>query len=139
MQFHRDTLDNGLNLIAEINPRAYSVSIGFFVKTGSRDETDEVSGVSHFLEHMAFKGDERFSAEDVNRIFDEVGAKYNASTSEEVTLFYATVLPEYADRTFGLLTALLYPSLREDDFQTEKQVILEENRHVRGHARLCRL
>ncbi|REJ86312.1 MAG: insulinase family protein [Planctomycetota bacterium] len=126
MQFHRDTLDNGLNVVAEINPRAYSVALGFFVKTGSRDETEDVSGVSHFLEHMAFKGNDRYSAEDVNRIFDEVGAKYNASTSEEVTLYYATVLPEYADRTFDLLTALLYPSLREEDFETEKQVILEE-------------
>ena len=126
MQFHQDTLANGLDVVAEVNPSAYSVAVGFFVKTGSRDESSEESGVSHFLEHMAFKGDERFTAEDVNRIFDEVGAKYNASTSEEVTLFYAAVLPEYVDRTLDLLTALLYPSLREEDFQTEKQVILEE-------------
>ncbi|MEZ6056828.1 MAG: pitrilysin family protein [Planctomycetaceae bacterium] len=126
MQFHRHRLANGLQIIAETNPRVHSVAVGFFVKTGSRDETLEVSGVSHFLEHMAFKGDERFSADDVNRILDEVGARYNASTSEELTLFYAAVIPEYLDKTFELLAALMMPSLRSEDFDLEKQVILEE-------------
>jgi predicted Zn-dependent peptidase len=126
MHFHYETLDNGLPIVAEINPRAVSTAIGFYVRTGARDETPEISGVSHFLEHMAFKGNETYSADDVNRIFDEVGAKYNASTSEEVTLFYAAVLPEYVDRTFDLLSALIFPSLRNEDFETEKQVILEE-------------
>jgi len=126
MQFHHTTLANGLDIIAETNPRAHSAAIGFFVQTGSRDEQPAVSGVSHFLEHMAFKGNERYNADDVNRIFDEIGARYNASTSEEVTLFYAAVLPEYLERTFELLSALLYPTLRDDDFETEKQVILEE-------------
>jgi predicted Zn-dependent peptidase len=126
MHFEHVTLDNGLDIIAETNPRAHSAAVGFFVRTGSRDETAEISGVSHFLEHMAFKGNGRFSADDVNRIFDEVGARYNASTSEETTLFYAAVIPEYVGRTFELLAALLYPSLRDDDFETEKQVILEE-------------
>ncbi len=126
MQFQHDTLDNGLEIVAELNPRAYSTAVGFFVRTGARDESPEVSGVSHFLEHMAFKGNERYSADDVNRVFDELGAKYNASTGEEFTLFYAAILPEYLDRTFELLTALLTPSLREADFDTEKQVILEE-------------
>lgn len=100
--------------------------MGFFVRTGSRDEFPEVSGVSHFLEHMAFKGTERFSATDVNRIFDEIGARYNAMTSEELTLYYGAVLPEYTDRMFELLSSILYPSLRQDDFDTEKKVILEE-------------
>ena len=86
MQFHQHTLDNGLNIVAESNPAVHSVALGFFVRTGARDETSELNGVSHFLEHMAFKGTERFTADDVNRIFDEVGAEYNASTSEEVTL-----------------------------------------------------
>ncbi|MFO1094261.1 MAG: pitrilysin family protein [Planctomycetaceae bacterium] len=126
MHFEHATLNNGLTVIAETNPRAHSAAIGFFVRTGSRDETPDISGVSHFLEHMAFKGNDRFSPDDVNRIFDEVGARYNASTSEELTLFYAAVLPEYVARTFELLAALLRPSLRDADFDTEKQVILEE-------------
>ena len=126
MQFHEAKLDNGLQVIAELNPQVHSVAMGYFVRTGSRDETSEVSGVSHFLEHMAFKGNEKFNAEDVNRIFDEVGAKYNASTSEEVTLFYGAILPEYLSQTFELLSALIFPSLRQDDFDMEKNVILEE-------------
>lgn len=126
MQFHQHTLENGLDVIAETNPRAHSLALGFFVQTGARDESAEVSGVSHFLEHMAFKGNEQFSAEDVNRIFDEVGAQYNASTSEEVTVYYAAILPEYLPQTFELLANLLRPALRPEDFSVEQQVILEE-------------
>ncbi len=126
MKFEQETLDNGLKVIAELNPNVHSVAFGFFVRTGSRDESAEVSGVSHFLEHMVFKGTEKYSAEDVNRIFDEIGANYNASTSEEVTLFYAAVLPEYLPVAFEMFSSILYPSLRDDDFNMEKQVILEE-------------
>ncbi|WP_437187956.1 M16 family metallopeptidase [Planctomicrobium sp. SH668] len=126
MLFHHTVLPNGLEIVAEVKPAAHSAAIGFFVKTGARDEQPEVAGVSHFLEHMAFKGDEQFTAEDVNRIFDEVGASYNASTSEEITVYYAAILPEYIDQTFELLASMMRPSLREDDFNMEKQVILEE-------------
>jgi len=126
VKFEQETLDNGLKVVAELNPNVHSVAFGFFVRTGSRDETADVSGVSHFLEHMVFKGTEKYSAEDVNRIFDEVGANYNASTSEEVTLFYAAVLPEYLPVAFEMFSSILYPSLRDDDFKMEKQVILEE-------------
>ncbi len=126
MQFHHVTLDNGLEIIAETNPDAQSAALGFFVQTGARDEDPVVNGVSHFLEHMAFKGDDRYSAEDVNRIFDELGANYNASTSEESTIYYAAILPEYVDQTMSLLTAMMRPSLREEDFEVEKKVILEE-------------
>jgi predicted Zn-dependent peptidase len=126
MSFHRHELANGLEIIAEVNPRAYSTALGFFVRAGSRDESDAVSGVSHFLEHMAFKGNDRFTPDDVNRVFDELGAQYNAATSEEMTLYYAAILPEYLPRTFELLANLLTPALRTEDFETEKQVILEE-------------
>lgn len=124
--FHEQRLTNGLQIVAEINTDVHSVAVGFFVKTGARDETPDIAGVSHFLEHMAFKGTDRYSAADVNRIFDDVGARYNASTSEEVTLFYAAVLPEYLPPTFELLAAILRPSLRQEDFDMEKNVILEE-------------
>ncbi len=126
MEFHEARLANGLHIVAEQSPGVHSVALGFFVRTGSRDETDEISGVSHFLEHMAFKGTARHSADDVNRVFDEVGAKYNASTSEEVTLFYAAILPEYLPPTFDLLADIIRPALRQDDFDMEKKVILEE-------------
>lgn len=126
MQFSQIELPNGLHILGEVNPRAHSVALGYFVRTGSRDETPEVAGVSHFLEHMAFKGDERYSAADVNRVFDELGANYNASTSEETTLYYAAVLPESLEPTLDLLSTLIRPSLRQADFDVEKQVIIEE-------------
>ena len=67
MKFERHQLANGLEIVAECNPNAISSALGFFVRTGARDETADVSGVSHFLEHMAFKGSQRRSADDVNR------------------------------------------------------------------------
>lgn len=126
MKFRQHQLDNGLNMIAECNDQAYSTSIAFFVRTGSRDETPEIAGVSHFLEHMVFKGTPRRSAADVNRELDELGSHSNAFTSEEQTVYYATVLPEYQDEVLELLSDIMRPSLREDDFGMEKQVIIEE-------------
>ena len=126
MQFHHHVLANGLNIVGESNPAARSVAVGFFVRTGSRDETSEVSGVSHFLEHMVFKGTQRRSAFDVNIDFDRIGAEYNAYTSEENTVFHACILPEYVPQAIDLLADILRPSLREGDFDMEKKVIIEE-------------
>jgi len=128
LEFLRTTLENGLEIVAECNGEAHSTAVGFFVNTGARDESPDLAGVSHFLEHMAFKGTARRSADDVNREFDEMGAQYNACTSEEHTVFFASVLPEQQDRVLGLLADILRPALREEDFRTEKQVILEEIR-----------
>lgn len=128
MQFRRHRLDNGLEIIAECNPSAYTTAMGFFVDAGSRDESDELAGVSHFLEHMAFKGTPHRSAEDVNRELDEMGSSSNARTSEERTIYHGTVLPEFQDRMVELLADIMRPTLREDDFEMEKQVIIEEIR-----------
>ena len=124
--FHHHTLPNGLTLVAESNPEAHTAAVGFFVKTGARDEQSEVMGVSHFLEHMMFKGTARRTADDVNREFDEIGANYNAFTSHEQTVYYAHVLPEFLPRAVDLLGDILRPALRDDDFNMEKNVILEE-------------
>ena len=124
--FRETTLANGLRVAAEVDPRGYSASLGYFVRTGACDETDIEAGVSHFLEHMMFKGTARRSAADVNRELDELGGQSNAYTSEEQTVYYATVLPKYQDRIIDLLTDMMRPSLADDDFQTERQVILEE-------------
>src|SRR5271156_4786045 len=126
MPFQQQVLANGLRLIGETSPSARSVALGFFVRTGSRDETSDASGVSHFLEHMVFKGTPRRTALDVNRDFDRIGADYNAFTSEENTVFHAAVLPEYLPQAFDILADILRPSLREDDFEMEKKVIIEE-------------
>lgn len=126
MQFLEKTLDNGLQVIAEVNEHARSMATAFFVQTGSRDELPELSGVSHFLEHMVFKGTPNRSAADVNRELDEIGSQSNAYTSEEQTVYYAAVLPEYQTKAVELLCDILRPSLRTDDFETEKKVIIEE-------------
>ncbi len=126
MPFHTHALPSGLTLIGETLPSSRSVSLGFFVRTGSRDESADESGVSHILEHKVFKGTPRRTAFDVNRDFDKLGAKYNAYTSEEETVYYASVLPEYLPAVADILADILRPSLRVEDFDTEKQVILEE-------------
>ena len=126
MDFRQTHLGNGLTVIAEVNPAAASLAVGFFVATGGRDEEPAVSGVSHFLEHMVFKGTARRSALDVNRELDEMGAEANAGTGEENTAFYAHVLPEFQGLAVDLLADILRPSLRQEDFDMEKKVILDE-------------
>ncbi len=126
LTFHHKQLPNGLDIVAERNPDSHSVALGLFVKTGSRDESPNVNGVSHFLEHMMFKGSSKYTWEDVNRIFDEMGAKYNAFTSQELTAYYANVLPEFTEKAVEHLSHLLRPAIRVEDFTTEKKVILEE-------------
>jgi len=126
MQFKHAQLDNGLTLVVEVNPSAASMAAAFFVRTGSRDETSRLAGVSHFLEHMMFKGTKRRNAFDINREFDEMGANYNAATSYENTVYYGAVLPEFQTRLVDLLCDMLRPSLRQEDFGVEKNVILEE-------------
>lgn len=126
MEFEKQTLNNGLDVIGELNRSAKSAAVGFFVKTGSRDETEQINGVSHFLEHMLFKGTDKYSATVVNEAFDKLGAEYNAGTSWENTIFHAAVLPEYAVDVTKIWIELMRPALRDDDFDMEKQVIKEE-------------
>ena len=128
MPFLHERLPNGLDVIAETSASAVSTSVGFFVATGSRDETDDVSGVSHFLEHMVFKGTAEISGDEINHRFDAMGASANAFTSEEDTVYYASVLPEQQHEAVELLAAMMRPALRDPDFDTEKLVILEEIR-----------
>ncbi len=124
--FDQTTFDNGLTVVSEATPEAHTGAIGFFVRAGTRDEDKAMMGVSHFLEHMMFKGTGRRSADDVNREFDEIGANYNAFTSQEMTVYWAHVLPEFMPRAVDLLGDMMRPALREDDFAMEKKVILEE-------------
>src|SRR6202050_1675880 len=126
MSFHQHVLPNGLTIVGEISPSARSVAVGFFVKTGARDEAPPGSGASHLLEHMVFKGTPRRTALEVNYDFDRIGASYNAFTSEENTVFYAAILPEYLPQGVDILADILRPSLRGEDFNMEKKVIIEE-------------
>ncbi|WP_026175184.1 M16 family metallopeptidase [Thermus igniterrae] len=124
--FREAVLQNGLRVIAEVLPGARSVALGYFVRTGARDEGAGESGVSHFLEHMVFKGPEGMDALSVNLAFDRMGAQYNAFTSEEATVYYGAVLPEFTLPLLELFSRLMRPALRPEDFDTEKLVILEE-------------
>ena len=128
MAFLRERLDNGLEVIDETVAHAVSTSVGFFVNTGARDETDQLWGASHFLEHMIFKGTDALSGDEINRRFDAMGASANAYTAEEDTVYYATVLPERQHEAVELVAMMMRPALREEDFTTEKLVILEEIR-----------
>ncbi|MGA2092713.1 MAG: pitrilysin family protein [Sedimentisphaerales bacterium] len=126
MEFKIHKLSNGLTIIGEVNKSAKSSAVGFFVRTGARDETQQINGVSHFLEHMVFKGTEKLSALAVNEEFDKTGAQYNAFTSEENTVFWAAVLPEFLAEIAQLWVEMMRPALRTDDFNIEKHVIKEE-------------
>jgi predicted Zn-dependent peptidase len=126
MEFKSHKLKNGLTVIGEVNKSAKSTAVGFFVRTGARDEDLKINGVSHFLEHMVFKGTDRLSPFAVNEAFDKTGAQYNAFTSEENTVFYAAVLPEYLAEITQLWIEMMRPALRTEDFNIEKNVIKEE-------------
>ena len=131
MRFHETTLPNGLRVIAELNDQARSVATGFFVKAGSRDESLDVAGVSHFLEHMVFKGTPRRGALDVNRDFDRVGAKLpTAKPAKKTRTITSPALPEYllpkAFQKESCWPTFCLPAQREDAFDTEKKVIIEE-------------
>ena len=126
VEFKHARLDNGLTIIAEVDPSAHSAAVGYFVRTGARDEPTPQMGVSHFLEHMMFKGTDKRSAERLNQDFDRLGARNNAYTSAELTCFHATVTPDRLTDVNDVLADMMRPALRDDDFTTEKGVILEE-------------
>ncbi len=124
-RFDHATLENGLQLLGEPTP-ARSVAIGAMVDAGARDEAPDEAGVSHFLEHLAFKGDGTRDAVAVNHAFDAIGARYNAFTSHERTFYYGAVLPDAASELTSLILSLLRPALAAEDVEVERQVVLEE-------------
>jgi predicted Zn-dependent peptidase len=108
-------------------PDFESVAVSYYVQTGSRDEPDpSIAGVSHFLEHMVFKGTQTLDWQQITLEFNKIGAELNAFTSHEATVYYARVLGEYLDRAVDLLSDMMYPRLAESDFETEKEVIVNE-------------
>jgi predicted Zn-dependent peptidase len=120
-------LEGGLRVVTEIVPAVRSVSLGLWVRTGSRDEGPGREGVSHFLEHLLFKGTARHSAIEISRLFDGMGAATNAATSKESTQLHARFLDEHTAEAFDLLAEmLLAPSLPAGEIDSERQVVLEE-------------
>jgi predicted Zn-dependent peptidase len=117
----------GLRVITETVPSVRSVALGLWVRTGSRDEAPGEAGVSHFLEHLLFKGTERHSAIEISELFDGMGAATNAATSKESTYLHARFLDEHTDEAFQLLAEMLIaPSLPPDEVDSEREVVLEE-------------
>jgi predicted Zn-dependent peptidase len=118
-------LDGGVRVVTERMPWVRSVALGLWVRTGSRDESLSQAGVSHFLEHMLFKGTDRHSAIEISELFDGMGASVNAATSKESTHLHARFLDEHTDRALDVLAEmLLAPSYPEVD--SEREVVLEE-------------
>ena len=121
------TLPNGVRVITETMPHVRSVSVGLWVGIGSRRETAEQNGLSHFIEHMVFKGTTKRSAEDIARSVDSIGGNLDAFTSKELVCFNTKVLDEHLPLAFDVLSDLvLNPLFREEDMAKEKGVILEE-------------
>ncbi|MFN2612378.1 MAG: M16 family metallopeptidase [Solirubrobacterales bacterium] len=120
-------LASGIRVVTEAVPSVRSVALGLWVGTGSRNESREQAGVSHFLEHLLFKGTERYSAVELNEEFDSIGAAFNAATSKETTHVHARFLDQHTERAFDLMAEmLLEPTYPENEVTTERQVVIEE-------------
>lgn len=124
--FETRELSNGLRIVCEPMPSVQSAALGFLVRTGSRHELPDEHGISHFLEHMCFKGTPRRDSHQVNVRFDELGSIYNAFTSKDHTFYYGWVPAQRTLEQLELLADILRPSIPPDGFETERQVILEE-------------
>lgn len=126
-QIERATLSNGIRVVTEVMPYVRSVSLGVWIGSGSRVEQGAENGISHFIEHMVFKGTKHRSAEDIARSVDSVGGGLDAFTSKELVSFNTKVLDEHLPLALDILSDLvLNPVFRKDDIEKERGVILEE-------------
>jgi predicted Zn-dependent peptidase len=119
------TLDSGVRIVTERVPSVRSVALGFWIGTGSAAERDSQAGISHLLEHMLFRGTERFGSEEIDQIFDAMGAEINAGTDRETTTLYTRVLDRHLERAFDVMSDMLWRS-RLQELEAEREVVLEE-------------
>jgi len=125
--YHTYQLSNGLQIVGQSMPDVESGALSFYVRTGARDEEDaRIAGISHFLEHMIFKGTKTLGWQQLKQEFTRIGAEKNGFTSSEYTVYYLRVLNEYLDRALELLSDMMVPRLDEHDFEKEKEVIINE-------------
>ncbi|MEW9676665.1 pitrilysin family protein [Lentibacillus sp. L22] len=123
----KHTCKNGLRVVMEQVPAVRSVTIGIWVLTGSRNENEQNNGISHFLEHMFFKGTRERSAKDIAEAFDAIGGQVNAFTSKEYTCFYAKVLDTHKELALDILADMFFnSSFDKEEMEREKKVVLEE-------------
>lgn len=128
---YRHVLPSGLTVLIETLPYVRSVSLGYYLRSGSAVETEEHGGASHFLEHLVFKGTARRSTSDIAQVIDILGGDVDAFTGKEYTSFYAHVLDEQVGTALDLLTDIVVaPRITDEDVESERGVILEEIRMV---------
>src|SRR6202142_2770323 len=126
---HKETLPNGLVVLTEPMEHVHSVSVGIWPRPGSRREPAEINGISHFIEHMVFKGTHRRTAEDIAREIDRLGGMLDAFTSKEMVCFNTRVLDEHLPKAFDVLADIvLEPKFAAEDIAREQSVVLEEIR-----------
>lgn len=126
-EYKKTQLPNGLTIVTEKIPYIRSVSIGVWIKSGSRDESKEANGMAHFLEHMLFKGTERRSAREIARSLESVGGYLNAFTSKEQTCYYAEILDNQISKAVDVLSDMICHSVfAPKELEKERQVILDE-------------
>src|SRR5215472_14968433 len=118
-------LDSGERVISERLDHVRSAAIGYWIGAGSRDETDARAGISHFIEHLLFKGTERYDALEIAEIFDGLGAELNAATSREHTLVYSRVPSHHLETALAVAGDMVFAP-RFDDLDAEREVVLEE-------------
>lgn len=128
----KTTLDNGLKIVTEKIESVKSVTAGIWVQTGSRNETKKQAGITHFLEHMLFKGTESRSSYDIAMSMESVGGYLNAFTSSEYTCYYSRCLNTKLDKALDVLSdMILHPTFPEDEIEKEKKVVIEEMKMYR--------
>jgi predicted Zn-dependent peptidase len=124
---NKTVLPNGIRIVTETLPYLYSVSVGIWVDIGSRDENPEENGISHFIEHMIFKGTRQRTALDIAKEMDAIGGMSNAFTSKEETCFYTRVLDNHLEQGVGILLDIFLNSLFDpEELERERQVVLQE-------------
>jgi len=124
-------LDNGITIITENVPHVKSFSLGFWITSGSRDETDQTNGISHFIEHMVFKGTNKRTSRKISDEIESVGGYLNAYTSKELTCFYVRGLGKHAEKSFEVISDMLQNSVfKDNEIKKEANVILEELKDV---------
>lgn len=129
--YRKTVLDNGVRIVSEEIPFVRSVSVGLWVDTGSRDESASLNGISHFVEHMVFKGTEQRSIAEIARSLESVGGYLNAFTGKEHTCYYARVLDEHLPLALDVTSdLLLHATFPDKELEKEKGVVIEELRNA---------
>jgi predicted Zn-dependent peptidase len=130
-QYRKTVLPNGIRVVTEEIPYVRSVSIGVWVNVGSRDEDNGNNGITHFIEHMLFKGTVRYTNQQIARSLESVGGYLNAFTTKEHTCFYARILDEHLPKAIDVISDLvLAPVFEKKEIEKEKQVVLEELKNL---------